>query len=155
MCHLARVPSSAVVRCKDPDLVKSIYNNLEAVKGFNLFSSDGYAAKNLMFKDSTQKLMQLPMNTDSFLYLGAEYLSTIQSLQKEQATGANFRAIKRCAVGNAETAKCDTWSINNIGERGAMIECQSAPTVEECIKKIMALWEKRGWGWRKRCINQA
>ncbi|KAM9459239.1 serotransferrin-1-like isoform 3-T3 [Salvelinus alpinus] len=77
-------------------------------------SSDGYAAKNLTFKDSPQKLVQLPMNTNSFLYLGAEYMSAFRFLHKKQTTGANSRAIKWCAVCHAETAKCGTWSINSI-----------------------------------------
>ena len=35
-----------------------------------------------MFKDSATKLVQLPSTTDSFLYLGAEYMSIIRSLKK-------------------------------------------------------------------------
>lgn len=35
-----------------------------------------------MFKDSTVKLVRLPPNTDSFLYLGAEYMSIIRSLKR-------------------------------------------------------------------------
>ncbi|XP_041751869.1 serotransferrin-1-like isoform X2 [Coregonus clupeaformis] len=136
-CHLARVPAHAVVSRKDPDLANRIYNTLVAVKGFNLFSSDGYAAKNLMFKDSTKKLVQLPMTTDSFLYLGAEYMSTIRSLTRAQATGSISRAMKWCALGHTEKTKCDAWTINSEGNGGSMIEFQDAPTVEECIKKIM------------------
>ncbi|XP_045570550.1 serotransferrin-2-like isoform X2 [Salmo salar] len=136
-CHLARVPAHAVVSRKDPELANRIYNKLVAVKDFNLFSSDGYAAKNLMFKDSTQKLVQLPTTTDSFLYLGAEYMSTIRSLKKSQATGASSRPIKWCAVGHAEKVKCDTWTINSFADGEIKIDCQDAPTVEECIKKIM------------------
>ncbi|KAK6302563.1 hypothetical protein J4Q44_G00269180 [Coregonus suidteri] len=136
-CHFVRVPAHAVVSRKDPDLANRIYNTLVAVKGFNLFSSDGYAAKNLMFKDSTKKLVQLPMTTDSFLYLGAEYMSTIRSLTRAQATGSISRAMKWCALGHTEKTKCDAWTINSEGNGGSMIECQDAPTVEECIKKIM------------------
>lgn len=52
-------------------------------QNFNLFSSEAYApAKNLMFKDSTQKLVRVPPNTDSFLYLGADYMSIVHSLRK-------------------------------------------------------------------------
>lgn len=47
-----------------------------------LFSSAPYEGKNLMFKDSAQKLVQLPSTTDSFLYLGAEYMSIVRSLKK-------------------------------------------------------------------------
>lgn len=141
----------------------------------DLFCSEAYApAKDLIFKDSTKKLVQLPPNTDSFLYLGAEYMSIVHSLKKgtintsrkthmniqtvtqthlikcrhwlmvmfllhfpEQAAGTST-AIKWCAVGHAETAKCDTWSINSMKDDGtSAIECQNAPTVEECLKKIM------------------
>lgn len=53
------------------------------LQGFNLFSSEAYApAKNLMFKDSTARLVKLPSNTDSFLYLGAGYMSIIRSLKR-------------------------------------------------------------------------
>uniref|UniRef100_A0A8C8JH54 Serotransferrin n=1 Tax=Oncorhynchus tshawytscha TaxID=74940 RepID=A0A8C8JH54_ONCTS len=142
-CHLARVPAHAVVSRKDTKLANHIYSKLMALKhyeydhgyhlDFNLFSSDGYAAKNLMFKDSTQNLVQLPMTTDSFLYLGAEYMSTIRSLTK----GATSRAIKWCAVGHNEKVKCDAWTINSFTDGDSRIECQDAPTVDECIKKIM------------------
>uniref|UniRef100_A0A8C7JN02 Serotransferrin n=1 Tax=Oncorhynchus kisutch TaxID=8019 RepID=A0A8C7JN02_ONCKI len=138
-CHLARVPAHAVVSRKDPRLANLIYSKLMAVTNFNLFSSDGYAAKNLMFKDSTQNLVQLPMTTDSFLYLGAEYMSTIRSLTKGEATHAcvTSRAIKWCAVGHKEKVKCDAWTINSFTDGDSRIECQDAPTVDECIKKIM------------------
>uniref|UniRef100_A0A8C5EHE1 Serotransferrin n=1 Tax=Gouania willdenowi TaxID=441366 RepID=A0A8C5EHE1_GOUWI len=137
-CHLARVPAHAVVTRKDPQLAELIWTSLGNVQGFNLFSSDAYApSKNLMFKDSTVKLVQVPPNTDSFLYLGAEYMSIIRSLKKEQTPGTSPSTIKWCAVGHAETTKCDTWSINSVTGDTAAIECQNAPTVDECLKKIM------------------
>uniref|UniRef100_UPI003AB0B1DA serotransferrin-like n=1 Tax=Centroberyx gerrardi TaxID=166262 RepID=UPI003AB0B1DA len=130
-CHLARVPAHAVVSRKDPDLAQLIYKSLTAVTGFELFSSENYApAKNLMFKDSTVNLVQLPPNIDSFLYLGAEYMSIIRSLNKEQASGA----IKWCAVGQAETAKCNTWRMEN---DMTTIECQNGDSVEDCLRKIL------------------
>lgn len=52
-------------------------------QNFNLFSSEAYAgAKNLMFKDSTKKLVQLPPNTDHFVYLGPTYITILNSLKK-------------------------------------------------------------------------
>lgn len=60
-----------------------VYHRCVLLQGFNLFSSEDYApAKNLMFKDSTTRLVKLPANTDSFLYLGAEYMSIIRSLKR-------------------------------------------------------------------------
>ncbi|XP_056277571.1 serotransferrin-like [Pseudoliparis swirei] len=135
-CHLARAPAHAVVSRKDQQLAGLIWNSLTSVQGFDLFSSEAYApGKNLMFKDSTKKLVQLPPNTDSFLYLGAGYTSIIRSLKKEP-TGTQSTAIKWCAVGHAETVKCDTWN-GNSGDADPQVECETAPTVEECLKKIM------------------
>uniref|UniRef100_A0A8C7ZT65 Serotransferrin n=1 Tax=Oryzias sinensis TaxID=183150 RepID=A0A8C7ZT65_9TELE len=140
-CNLARVPAHAIVTRKDPQLAELIWtsvNSVQSSQNFNLFSSEAYApSKNLMFKDSTQRLVRLPQNTDSFLYLGAQYMSIVRSLKKEQTVGTNSNAIKWCAVGHAETAKCDTWSINSVTDDTAAIECQNAPSVEECLKKIM------------------
>uniref|UniRef100_A0A7N6AHT8 Serotransferrin n=1 Tax=Anabas testudineus TaxID=64144 RepID=A0A7N6AHT8_ANATE len=135
-CHLARVPAHAVVTRKDPQLAELIWTTLSSLTASDLFTSEG-SDKDLIFKDSAKKLVRLPPNTDSFLYLGAVYTSIVRSLKKEQTTEASS-AIKWCAVGHAETVKCDAWSINSVKEDGtSTIECQNAPTVEECLKKIM------------------
>ncbi|XP_077382012.1 transferrin-a isoform X2 [Festucalex cinctus] len=137
-CHLARVPAHAVVTRQDPQLAERIWNSLDTVQGFNLFSSEAYApAKNLMFKDSTQKLVRLPANANSFLYLGASYLGIVRSLNKE-VTGAKSNAIKWCSVGHSETQKCDEWSINGLVDGEYNILCERGSTVEECMKKIMS-----------------
>ncbi|XP_037132090.1 transferrin-a isoform X3 [Syngnathus acus] len=136
-CHLARVPAHAVVTRQDTELAELIWKSLTAVQGFNLFSSEAYApAKNLMFKDSTEKLVRLPANTNSFLYLGASYLSIVRSLNKE-VTAAGSNAITWCAVGQKETSKCDSWASNSMVDGEDQILCQTAPSVEECMKKIM------------------
>ncbi|KAM4605122.1 serotransferrin-1-like [Polymixia lowei] len=132
-CHLARVPAHAVVSRRDPHLANLIYTSLTNVGDFNLFSSDCYSGKNLIFKDSTVRLVQLPPTTDSFLYLGAEYTSIIRSLKKEQTTGT----IQWCAVGHAETTKCEMWRNSSRTKCHTPIECQTAPTVEDCVKKIL------------------
>ena len=134
----------------------------------DLFSSEKYSAKNLLFKDSAVNLVQLPSSVDSFLYLGAEYMSIIRSLQKgaththththtsmhahtnthsrtltlllsSEGTEAKRegKGLRWCAVGT-ETKKCDSWSISSMDLEGnVQIECETAPTVDECIKKIM------------------
>ncbi|KAJ4945761.1 hypothetical protein JOQ06_023439 [Pogonophryne albipinna] len=120
-CHRARAPAHAVVSRKDAQLADLIWNSLNSVQDFQLFSSENYApSKKLMFKDSTVRLVRLPASKDSFLYLGAEYMSIVRSLKKEPARSASS-AIKWCAVGHAETTKCDMWSFNS----------------EECVKKMM------------------
>ncbi|XP_030630351.1 transferrin-a [Chanos chanos] len=136
-CHLARVPAHAVVSRKDPALAQRIYEALLLIPPSELFSSEGYGGKNLMFKDSTVKLTRVPETTDSFLYLGAEYMSTIRSLQKELISSGSSDAIKWCAVGNTETKKCDKWSISFVEGGSSKIECETAPSVQKCIEKIM------------------
>ncbi|XP_036412088.1 serotransferrin-2-like [Colossoma macropomum] len=136
-CHLAKVPAHAVVSRKDPALADRIFRLLEPLQDRGLFSSGGYSAKNLMFTDSTKRLVKLPETTDSFLYLGAEYMATVRSLKKERSTDSTT-GIKWCTVGHAEQVKCDIWSINNMDERGiSRIECHREQSVEDCIRKIM------------------
>ncbi|XP_077435381.1 serotransferrin-like [Vanacampus margaritifer] len=137
-CHLARVPAHAVVTRQDPQLAECIWNNLTTVQGFDLFSSEAYApAKNLLFKDSTEKLVRLPANVSSFLYLGASYLGIVRSLNKE-VTAAGSNSITWCSVGMSETQKCNEWSVKGMVDDKYKILCRSAPTVEECMKMIMS-----------------
>ncbi|XP_076838354.1 serotransferrin-2-like isoform X3 [Brachyhypopomus gauderio] len=141
-CHLAKVPAHAVVSRKDPELAHRIFQVLNTLKDFGLFSSEGYSMKNLMFTDSTKNLVLLPKATDSFLYLGAEYMATIHALKKGHAQNLSpdsaSPAINWCAVGHAEIAKCDKWSINSFDEKDAFrIECISGQSVDDCISKIM------------------
>ncbi|XP_040911894.1 serotransferrin-like isoform X2 [Toxotes jaculatrix] len=136
-CNLARVPAHAVVTRKDPELAELIWTMLNSTlpqQGVNLFASEAYGAKNLMFKDSATRLVKLPPNADSYLYLGAEYMSVIRSLKQDWGPNGG---IKWCAVGHAGTTKCDMWSINSIENDVTSIECENAPSVEECLKKIM------------------
>uniref|UniRef100_A0A4W4G526 Serotransferrin n=1 Tax=Electrophorus electricus TaxID=8005 RepID=A0A4W4G526_ELEEL len=135
-CHLAKVPAHAVVSRKDPELAEQIFKIVTKLQGYGLFSSEGYSAKNLMFKDSTKSLLQLSKTIDSFTYLGAVYMATIRSLEKGYAKLSG--AIKWCTVGHAETVKCDTWSINAVDDKGTTkIMCTRAESVDECIRKIL------------------
>uniref|UniRef100_A0A673BKC4 Serotransferrin n=1 Tax=Sphaeramia orbicularis TaxID=375764 RepID=A0A673BKC4_9TELE len=150
-CHLGRVPAHAVVSRKDPELSEFIILSVCLFKliyfisfqGFNIFSSAPYApANNLLFTDSTVRLVQVPSDTDSFLYLGAEFMSIIRSLKKgpqTPSTVSTSNPITWCAVGHAETSKCDMWTVNSVDENDQNdIACQTANTVEECVKMIMA-----------------
>ncbi|KAG5847738.1 hypothetical protein ANANG_G00129400 [Anguilla anguilla] len=69
-CHLAKVPAHAVVSRKDADLADRIWQMLQT------------AMLRTCSSDSTVKLVQIPKSTESFLYLGAEYMSIVRSLQK-------------------------------------------------------------------------
>ncbi|XP_068604701.1 serotransferrin-like [Brachionichthys hirsutus] len=135
-CHLAKVPEHAVVTRKDQALADFIWTSLTSVQGSQLFSSVGYEpAENLIFKDSTKKLVRLPSSMNAFLYLGDEYVSIIQSLKGDQSPASASPAIKWCAVGSDEKAKCDEWNSANGG--APAIECQTASTFEACLQMIL------------------
>lgn len=51
--------------------------------------------------------------------------------------------IKWCAVGTAETEKCDQWRLSILEGEDPAIECPNAPTVEECLKMIMVKKNKK------------
>ncbi|MBN3298543.1 TRFE1 protein, partial [Amia calva] len=138
-CHLARVPAHAVVSRKDPVLAEKIWHTLEeAQEKFSLFKSDKYGGKDLMFKDSTKKLIRIPEITDSFLYLGAEYMKIVRSLQKEASSSHSLEKVTWCAVGHEEERMCDAWSSNTLDERrDARIACVTGASVDECLRKIM------------------
>uniref|UniRef100_A0A8C3KDA6 Ovotransferrin n=1 Tax=Calidris pygmaea TaxID=425635 RepID=A0A8C3KDA6_9CHAR len=141
-CHWARVPAHAVV-ARDDDKVDDIWNFLSKAQekfgvgttsSFQLFGKKDQGPKDLLFKDSAVQLKRIPSLMDSQLYLGFEYHSAIQSLQKDQLN-SNRRENKTrwCAVGRNEKGKCDLWSVMSNGE----VECIVADNTKDCIIKIM------------------
>ncbi|XP_026993075.2 serotransferrin-2-like [Tachysurus fulvidraco] len=137
-CNLAQVPADAVVSRKDKELAKRIFDVLDKLKDKGLFSSEGFSVKNLMFKDSTKGLLRLPESTDSFLYLGEEYVATCHALTKGFIVSSKPHEITWCTVGNAEKNKCDMWTFMSVvDQRNIRIECQEGNTVDACISKIM------------------
>ncbi|XP_060762533.1 serotransferrin-1-like [Neoarius graeffei] len=137
-CNLAQVPAHAVVSRFDKDLADRIFEVLETLKDKGLFSSEGFGAKNLLFKDSTTKLQKLPDLTISYIYLGEQYWNAIHSLRRESTASDSSSKIKWCTVGKAQASKCDTWSLTIADEDGnTRLECESGNTVQDCIKKIL------------------
>ncbi|PKU34074.1 hypothetical protein llap_15623 [Limosa lapponica baueri] len=89
-CHWARVPAHAVV-ARDDNKVDDIWNFLSKAQekfgvgttgSFQLFGKKDQGPRDLLFKDSAVQLKRIPSLMDSQLYLGFEYYSAIQSLQK-------------------------------------------------------------------------
>nr|XP_035130854.2 melanotransferrin isoform X3 [Callithrix jacchus] len=85
-CHLARVPAHAVVVRADTDggLIFRLLNEGQRLfshegSSFQMFNSDAYGQKNLMFKDSTSELV--PIATQTYeAWLGHEYLHAMKGL---------------------------------------------------------------------------
>lgn len=71
------------------------------------------------------------------LTYSAHWLFLLLNFPEQAAGTASNPTIKWCAVGHAETSKCDQWTINSVTEDVSAIECQTAPSVDECMKKIM------------------
>ncbi|XP_075572191.1 serotransferrin isoform X2 [Pelecanus crispus] len=144
-CHWARVPAHAVVARPDSkvDDIWSFLSKAQEKFGvgttgtFQLFGPPGKkdpSLKDLLFKDSAIQLKRIPSLMDSQLYLGFEYYSAIQSLQKDQLN-SNRRENKTrwCVIGKNEKSKCDVWSVVSKGE----VECAVANDNKDCIIKIM------------------
>ncbi|GCB79100.1 serotransferrin-1-like [Scyliorhinus torazame] len=139
-CHWAKVPSHAVVvRSGDMDgeknkailrflsLAQELFGPLSQAS-FNIFNSTEYGKKNLLFKDSTKNLIELPKGMDSLLYLGSEYANALQTFESGNRSTLNPCKIRWCTIGKLEQKKCNSW--------GAVI-CVMGLSAEDCIKKIM------------------
>ncbi|KFV03293.1 Ovotransferrin, partial [Pterocles gutturalis] len=144
-CHWARVPAHAVV-ARDDSKADDIWNFLSKAQekfgvgttgAFQLFGPPGKkdpGLKDLLFKDSAIQLKRIPSLMDTQLYLGYEYYSAIQSLQKDQLSSSRRENKTRwCAVGRNEKSKCDLWSVVSNGE----VECTVGENTKDCIIKIM------------------
>ncbi|XP_062970143.1 serotransferrin-like [Cynocephalus volans] len=142
-CHLARVPSHAVVARSvggKEDLIWELLDKAQEHFGrdtsadFQLFSSPH--GKDLLFKDSAHGFLKVPPRMDASLYLGYEYVTAVRNLREgkcPEATKDECKPVKWCALSHHERQKCDEWSANSDGQ----IECESAETTEDCIAKIM------------------
>ncbi|XP_004835081.1 lactotransferrin [Heterocephalus glaber] len=141
-CHLARVPSHAVVARSvngKEDLIWEFLHQAQEKFGrnkssaFQLFGSPR-GKKDLLFKDSSLGFVRVPKKIDTGLYLGFGYLSSIRNMEETEADVAARRArVVWCAVGPEEKRKCDRWS----SVSGGRVTCTSARTPEDCIPRVM------------------
>ncbi|XP_043847283.1 lactotransferrin-like [Dromiciops gliroides] len=142
-CNLARIPAHAVVTRnvngkEDPiwDLLSTAQEHFGKGKSekFNLFSSPH--GKDLLFKDTANRLLRIPPKMDYELYLGYQFIQAIkpmkgQSLDKMHSLGD--KKVKWCTVNDDEKKKCDEWSVFSNG----VIACEVGENAEDCIVKIM------------------
>uniref|UniRef100_A0A8C6RXP3 Lactotransferrin n=1 Tax=Nannospalax galili TaxID=1026970 RepID=A0A8C6RXP3_NANGA len=141
-CHLAQVPSHAVVARSvngREDDIWAVLSQAQEKFGenksseFKLFGP--YAGKkDLLFKDSAIGFERIPSKIDYRLYLGFNYFHSIQNLkQKKQDSEARRTQIVWCAVGNEEQLKCEKWSRVSNGR----VACSSSLSTEDCITSVM------------------
>ncbi|XP_059805753.1 serotransferrin-1-like isoform X3 [Hypanus sabinus] len=139
-CNWARVPAHAVVvRSRSTDNIKNekIWDFLSRAQAkygqnstadFKLFQSTKYLQKNLMFKDSAEKLVRLPEGMDYLHYLGPNYVSALKAMRRETSVSDGVK-LRWCTIGEAEKSKCDNWA--------TAVDCVSGDNAEDCIKQIM------------------
>ncbi|KAL1781876.1 lactotransferrin [Sigmodon hispidus] len=143
-CHLAQVPSHAVVARSVNGKEDAIWELLRQAQEkfgkdksseFQLFAPlPGQKKKDVLFKDSAIGFARVPPKVDVGLYLTFNYITSIQNLmKKEQDVAAARDRVTWCAVGNDEKHKCDQWNKASDGR----VTCASFPTTEDCITSIM------------------
>ncbi|XP_021538721.1 lactotransferrin isoform X1 [Neomonachus schauinslandi] len=140
-CHLARIPSHAVVARSvngKEDLIWELLQKAQEKFGkdksssFQLFGSPE-GEKDLLFKDSALGFSRIPSNIDSELYLGFNYINALQGLKEKASDAAERRArVAWCAVGTDELRKCEQWRRAS----GGNVSCESAPSGEDCIALV-------------------
>ncbi|XP_058513011.1 inhibitor of carbonic anhydrase-like [Ochotona princeps] len=130
-CHLARVPSHAVVaRSVDgkEDLIWELLNQAQehfgkgSSSGFQLFGSPH--GRDLLFTDAAQGFIRVSPKRDT------KHVSPVQRLKRGVE---DPRKVRWCAVGPHERAKCDQWSAVS----GGALACSTQDSPEDCVAALM------------------
>ncbi|XP_015270876.1 PREDICTED: ovotransferrin-like [Gekko japonicus] len=139
-CHLASVPAHAVVARSVNGRTDEIWNLISTLQDRYPKGTTGQCqffgsshGKDLLIKDSAEKLIRLPSKLDSHLYLGPKYYAAMQNIRRATAAAGTGNKVRWCTVGRDEKEKCDTWSAVS----GGAIECAVAESPEDAIVKIL------------------
>ncbi|XP_036059755.1 melanotransferrin [Onychomys torridus] len=140
-CHLARVPAHAVVVRDDMDggLIFQLLNKGQILfsheaSSFQMFSSEAYGQKNLLFKDSTLELV--PIATQNYeAWLGQEYLHAMKGLLCDPNRLPHY--LRWCVLSTPEIQKCGDMAVAFNRQRlKPEIQCVSAESPEHCMEQI-------------------
>ncbi|ELW50939.1 Melanotransferrin [Tupaia chinensis] len=143
-CHLARVPAHAVVVRADVDgaLIFRLLNEGQRLfshegSSFQMFSSDAYGQKNLLFKDATLELV--PIATQTYeAWLGREYLHAMKGLLCDPNRLPHY--LRWCVLSTPEIQKCGDMAVA-FSRQGLKpdIQCVSAESPQHCVEQIQGL----------------
>ncbi|XP_017654971.1 melanotransferrin isoform X1 [Nannospalax galili] len=142
-CHLARVPAHAVVVRADMDggLIFRLLNEGQLLfshegSSFQMFSSEAYGQKNLLFKDSTLELV--PIATQNYeAWLGQEYLHAMKGLLCDPNWLPHY--LRWCVLSTPEIQKCGDMAVAFSRQRlKPEIQCVSAESPKHCMEQIQA-----------------
>ncbi|XP_008584200.1 PREDICTED: melanotransferrin, partial [Galeopterus variegatus] len=140
-CHLARVPAHAVVVRADTDggLIFRLLNEGQLLfshegSSFQMFSSEAYGQKNLLFKDSTLELV--PIATQTYeAWLGPEYLHAMKGLFCDPSRLPPY--LHWCVLSTPEIQKCGDMAVAFSRQRlKPEIQCVSAESPQHCMEQI-------------------
>uniref|UniRef100_G3U579 Melanotransferrin n=1 Tax=Loxodonta africana TaxID=9785 RepID=G3U579_LOXAF len=142
-CHLARVPAHAVVVRADMDggLIFRLLNEGQLLfsregSSFQMFSSEAYGQKNLLFKDTTSELV--PIATQTYeAWLGREYMHAMKGLLCDPNRLPRY--LRWCVLSTPEIQKCGDMAVAFSRQRlQPEIHCVSADSPEHCMERIQA-----------------
>ncbi|KAK2090930.1 hypothetical protein P7K49_030214 [Saguinus oedipus] len=148
-CHLARVPAHAVVVRADTDggLIFRLLNEGQRLfshegSSFQMFSSDAYGQKNLLFKDSTSELV--PIATQTYeAWLGHEYLHAMKGLLCDPNRLPPY--LRWCVLSTPEIQKCGDMAVAFSRQKlRPEIQCVSAESPQHCMEQIQTKARCRG-----------
>ncbi|XP_042759108.1 melanotransferrin [Panthera onca] len=142
-CHLARVPAHAVMVRPDTDggLVFQLLNEGQRLfshegSRFQMFSSEAYGQKDLLFKDATSELV--PIATQSYeAWLGREYLQAMKGLLCDPNRLPRY--LRWCVLSAPEIQKCGDMAVAFSRQKlKPEIQCVSADSPQHCMEWIQA-----------------
>ncbi|XP_039106824.1 melanotransferrin [Hyaena hyaena] len=142
-CHLARVPAHAVMVRPDTDggLVFQMLNEGQRLfshegSRFQMFSSQAYGQKDLLFKDATSELV--PIATQSYeAWLGREYLQAMKGLLCDPNRLPRY--LRWCVLSTPEIQKCGDMAVAFSRQKlKPEIQCVSADSPQHCMEWIQA-----------------
>ncbi|XP_053528883.1 melanotransferrin isoform X5 [Artibeus jamaicensis] len=142
-CHLAQVPAHAVVVRADTDggLIFQLLSEGQRLfshenRSFQMFSSEAYGQKNLLFKDATSELV--PIATQTYeAWLGPEYLRAMKGFLCDSNRLPHY--LHWCVLSTPEIQKCGDMAVafSRQGLRPE-IQCVSAESPQHCMERIQA-----------------
>uniref|UniRef100_A0A7N4PCF4 Melanotransferrin n=1 Tax=Sarcophilus harrisii TaxID=9305 RepID=A0A7N4PCF4_SARHA len=140
-CHLARVPAHAVVVRADTDGAQVFRMLREGQMRFNhagasfqMFESEAFGQKNLLFKDSTTELV--PIGTQTYqAWLGADYLHAMMGLVCDPDRLPRY--LRWCVLSAAEIQKCGDMAVAfSRKQLKPDIQCVAGESTRHCMEQI-------------------
>ncbi|KAJ8263134.1 hypothetical protein COCON_G00155910 [Conger conger] len=139
-CNLGRGPGGGVVtRINFRKTARKFLQAAQMVFGrqgrdkqhFQLFESQSYGGRDLLFRDKTEKLAVFS-DSDISQVLGLDYVALLKGLGHE-GSSLEDSVIRWCCISDAEQKKCEEWALSI---KSDPLVCVRASSMSNCIEKI-------------------